>query len=77
MKFTVKATLEGSPAKSVKNRPINMKKGAPGGCPTSNLYDAEINSPQSQKLVVGSRVRVYTTAAIKKASQPSRVFKRL
>src|SRR5690554_7689649 len=53
------------------NRPINMKKGAPGGCPTSNLYDAEINSPQSQKLVVGSRVRVYTTAAIKKASQRS------
>ncbi len=30
-----------------------MKKGAPGGWPTSNLYAEEINSPQSQKLAVG------------------------
>jgi hypothetical protein len=44
------------PAKSEKNRPSNRKKGAPGGCPTSSLKEAAINSPQSQKLAVGSIV---------------------
>jgi hypothetical protein len=40
----------------VKNLPNNINNGAPGGCPTSKLYAAAINSPQSQKLVVDSIV---------------------
>jgi hypothetical protein len=56
--LTVNATLDGLDAKSVKKRPTNIKNGAPGGWPTNNLYDDEINSPQSQKLVVGSTVNV-------------------
>ncbi len=36
--FTVTATLVTSPpAKRVKKRPRTIKKGAPGGCPTSIL----------------------------------------
>ena len=54
--LTHMAAFEGLPAKIVKNRPSNIKKGAPGGWPTSNLYDVVINSPQSQKLAVGSMV---------------------
>ena len=57
-KLTDQATFSGLPAKSVKRRPVSIKKGAPGGCITCNLKQAEINSPQSQKEVVGSRVRV-------------------
>src|SRR5690606_16995252 len=75
--FMVSATLDGSPANNVEKRPSNKKKGAPGGCPTSSLYAEEINSPQSQKLVVGSMVRMYTTAETTKASHPNRLFKRL
>jgi hypothetical protein len=54
-----------------------IKKGAPGGCPTSNLNAVAINSPQSQKLVVGSMVNVYTVVAIKKTIQPEILLKRL
>ena len=42
--------------KAEKRRPRIMKKGAPGGCPTSSLYAVAMNSPQSQKLEVGSMV---------------------
>jgi len=35
---------------------VNIKNGAPGGCPTSSLKAEEMNSPQSQKLAVGSIV---------------------
>lgn len=44
------------PAKSEKKRANIKNSGAPGGCPTSNLKAVAINSPQSQKLVVGSIV---------------------
>jgi len=55
--LTVMAILDVSPkAKLVKKLDTSMKKGFPGGCPTSSLYDEAINSPQSQKLVVGSMV---------------------
>ena len=54
--MTITATLEGSEANCVNKLAVNMKKGAPGGWPTSNLYAEEINSPQSQKLAVGSIV---------------------
>ena len=45
-----------APPNSVKNLPKSMKIGAPGGCPISSLNDVVMNSPQSQKLVVGSMV---------------------
>ena len=32
------------------------KRGAPGGCPTSNLYDVATNSPQSHSDDEGSIV---------------------
>jgi hypothetical protein len=49
------ATLSGA-AKNENNLPKTMNKGAPGGCPTSNLYAAVIYSPQSQRLAVDSMV---------------------
>ena len=39
-----------------KKEPKSMKKGAPGGCPTSSLDAVVMNSGQSQKLAVGSMV---------------------
>ena len=47
-----------------------MKIGAPGGCPTSSLKADVMNSPQSQKLAVGSMVTRYTTAAMTNMTQP-------
>ena len=56
--FTIKATFDVSfPANSVKKRAITIKTGFPGGWPTSSLYAEAINSPQSQRLAVGSMVR--------------------
>jgi hypothetical protein len=53
------ATPEVSPkANREKNRPNNWKIGAPGGCPTWSLKAVAIYSPQSQKEVVGSDVRI-------------------
>ena len=43
-------------AKIIKKRARSMKKGAPGGWPTSSLNAEAMNSPQSQKLAVGSMV---------------------
>jgi hypothetical protein len=54
--FAAKAALSGVDT-TMKALANNMKKGAPGGCPTSNLYAEAINSPQSQKLAVGSTVK--------------------
>ena len=54
--FTKTATLAGSDVSWVKALAVSIKKGAPGGCPTSSLYADVMNSPQSQKLVVGSIV---------------------
>ena len=42
--------------KALATRPIIMNKGAPGGWPTSSLLAVARNSPQSQKLAVGSTV---------------------
>ena len=44
--------------------PVSMKKGAPGGCPTSNLNAVVINSGQSQKLAVGSIVLAIVLLAL-------------
>jgi hypothetical protein len=56
MIFTIMATCEGSLANWLNRLAVSMKKGAPGGCPTSSLYPVVINSGQSQKLAVGSMV---------------------
>jgi hypothetical protein len=56
MEFTITAAFFGFPPRMVKNFPTIIKNGAPGGWPTSSLYDVVINSPQSQKLAVGSMV---------------------
>ncbi len=53
--FTIAAACCAS-ANRVKNLANNWKTGFPGGCPTSNLYEDAINSPQSQKDAVGSIV---------------------
>ena len=56
---------------------MSMKKGAPGGCPTSSFQALEMNSPQSQKEAVGSIVRRYVAAATPKTSHPQSVFHNL
>ena len=63
------ATFSGA-AKNENKRPKTIKSGAPGGCPTSNLYAAVMYSPQSHKLTVSSIVKKYTIVAIRKTSQP-------
>ena len=57
--FTAMAAFSGE-TNIVKNLAKSWKTGFPGGCPTSSLYDEAMNSPQSQKLAVGSIVSKYT-----------------
>ena len=42
--------------KKVKNLPIRINSGAPGGCGIPIIYAHEVNSPQSQKATVGEIV---------------------
>ena len=58
------------------NRANSMKNGAPGGCPTSSLYAEAMNSPQSQKLAVGSTVKKYTTVATNQTAHPVKLLRR-
>jgi hypothetical protein len=52
------ATLLVSPKdKIVNSRPTNRDSGVPGECGTCNLKAEAINSEQSHKLAVGSRVK--------------------
>jgi hypothetical protein len=74
--FTMNATLSGLGASMVNRRAISKNSGAPGGCPVSSLYDAAINSPQSQKLAVGSAVSRYVPNATRKQNQPTMLFNR-
>ena len=60
----------------IRKRANNMKNGAPGGWPTSSLYAEAMNSPQSQKLAVGSTVKKYTSVAKAHTAQPVTLFKR-
>ena len=69
------ASTEG--ARSDAKRASIIKRGAPGGWPTSNLYEVAINSLQSQRLVVGSIVSRYERVAIAKTSQPKILFQRV
>jgi hypothetical protein len=57
-----------------KKAPIIWNNGAPGGCPTWSFAEVAMYSPQSQKLIVGSTVRVYVISAIANAHQPVIVF---
>ena len=61
----------------MKKRPIITKRGAPGGWGIWSLYALETNSPQSQKLPVGSIVITYTVQAITPTIQPTILFTRL
>ncbi|MCY1551993.1 hypothetical protein D9M68_883620 [compost metagenome] len=73
--FTRKATLETSePASREKIRPISRKNGAPAGWGTCSLKAQAINSPQSQKLAVGSAVSVKVTRETSNTNQPPRLF---
>jgi len=74
MVFTMRATCEESWAKSAKNLAVSMKKGAPGGCPTSIFSAVLMNSGQSQKLAVGSMVEQYVKAAMANTSHPNALF---
>ena len=56
--LTIRAIFVTSVANIAKKAPIIWYKGAPGGWPTSNLAAVAIYSPQSQKLMVGSTVKV-------------------
>ena len=58
------------PKRVTKKRAVSMKIGLPGGWPTSSLKPCVMNSGQSQKLAVGSRVSRYVTAAMTNAVQP-------
>jgi hypothetical protein len=74
--FTINATLVTSdPANMDAILPIRRKKGAPAGCGTCNLYAQAINSPQSQKLAVGSTVSVNVINEMVKTSHPPILFK--
>ena len=54
--LTMRATCVGSLVNWLNRLAVSMKKGAPGGWPTSSLYPVVINSGQSQKEAVGSMV---------------------
>ena len=57
--FTAKVIDPLSPkANKEKKRPNIWNNGAPGGCPTWSLNAVAMYSPQSQKLIVGSTVKV-------------------
>ena len=68
--FTAMGTLSGE-TKALAMRASIMNKGAPGGWPTSRRYAVAMNSPQSQKLAVGSMVSRYVAVATRKTSQPT------
>jgi hypothetical protein len=55
-------------------RPSNIKKGAPGACGTSSFAAHDKNSPQSQKLTVGSRVDRYNVSDIIKAVHARKIL---
>lgn len=55
--LTAMAIPSGFPQENKENkRPSIKNKGAPGGWTTCKVYEAEINSPQSQRGTEGSRV---------------------
>jgi hypothetical protein len=77
-KLTAYAMLDGSldirlPTQA-NIRPTSRKIGAPGGCTTWSLYAPEMNSPQSQRLPVGSAAADNTAAVIRNTSQPVMLF---
>ena len=75
--FTHIATWLTSLANKLAKWPMSIKNGAPGGWPTSNFQAELMNSPQSQKLAVGSIVIRYVTAAMANTTQPQIAFHNL
>ena len=71
-KLTIITGLDG--LNKVKILPKSIKKGAPGGCATCNLYTQETNSPQSHKLPADSSVDVYCQSEIAKTINPTTEF---
>ena len=51
--------------------PKSKNNGDPGGWGTPRMYDVAINSPQSQKEVVGAIVKKYKTNGNTKANNPN------
>jgi hypothetical protein len=59
IRFEVNPTHSVLPSESIVKSLITIiKNGAPGGCPTSSLYDVAVNSIQSHQLAVDSQVRI-------------------
>jgi hypothetical protein len=58
IKFITNPIWLGSKANIEKNAPNIWNNGAPGGCPTCNLEEVSMYSPASQKLTVGSTVKL-------------------
>src|SRR5579871_5698435 len=78
MKFTPRAAVCGlSPKRMIKKRPSRINNGAPGGWGICSLKQLDTNSPQSQKLPVGSIVMTKTVQAISPTVQPTMLFTRL
>ena len=77
IKFTIRAIFSGSDANMAKKAPIIWNKGAPGGCPICNFAEVEIYSPASQKLAVGSTVKLYVARAIKNTNNPKILFQKV
>ena len=72
--FMTRPIFEASKANIEKKAPSIWNNGAPGGCPTCNLEAVRIYSPASQKLTVGSTVRLYVIKAMKNENHPRMVF---
>jgi hypothetical protein len=70
IKFT-RAPISEKVGNEAKILPKRRYKGAPGGCGTPNIIDDAINSPQSQKEVVGAIVNIYMNNGIRNARIPS------
>jgi hypothetical protein len=71
------ATLVTSPKERIVNiLPMRRESGVPGVCGTSSLYDEAINSEQSQRLAVGSKVIRYVKNEIRNVSNPKICFHR-
>ena len=71
IRFIIYPIFEGSTAKIEKKAPSIWYNGAPGGWPISNLDEVEMYSPASQKLAVGSTVKLYEMSAMAKAHHPT------
>jgi hypothetical protein len=47
---------------------MSTKRGVPGGCGMPSVFEAAINSPASQSVTVGARVKTYPAKIAAKTS---------